>query len=78
MIVDPRGIDVVNWSSQVTLLLDKYGPLGVLRDPDHWQAWAANVMIQIGLDQADLPSPYTYLNWRDWADRFNQITDTLV
>lgn len=78
MIIDPRGMDVVNWSSQVTLLLDKYGPIGVLREPEKWRAWASHVMIQIGLDRADLPSPYVYDDWREWAYRFNQITDTLV
>lgn len=78
MIVDPRGMDVITWASMVTPLLDQYGPLGVLRDPAQWQAWANNVMIQIGLDAADLPSPYLYADWREWAVRFDQVTDTIV
>lgn len=78
MIVDPRGMDVVAWASQVTPLLDTYGPLGVLRAPENWQEWASHVMIQIGLDTADLPSPYLYADWREWAMRFNQVTDTIV
>lgn len=79
MIVDPRGMDVMTWTSQVTPLLDRFGPVGVLQRPEEWQLWATHVMIQIGLQKlTDLPNPYTYVDWRNWADRFNQITDTLV
>lgn len=78
MMVDPRGLDVVAWSSLVTPLLDQYGPIGVLRQPEQWQEWASHVMIQIGLDVVDLPTPYAYSDWREWAFRFNQITDTIV
>lgn len=79
MIVDPRGLDVVTWSSLVTPLIDKYGPIGVLSDPANWQGWASHVMLQIGLDKlTDLPSPYAYADWREWAMRFDLITDTIV
>ena len=79
MIVDPRGLDVVTWSSLVTPLLDKFGPIGVLQRAQDWQSWASHVMIQIGVQQlTDLTSPYLYADWQEWAIRFDQVTDTLV
>lgn len=78
MIVDPRGMDVITWTSQVTLLIDKFGTVGTLQAPDDWQNWAANVMKILGLDPADLPNPFLYQDWRLWADRFCQVTDNIV
>ncbi len=79
MIVDPGSMDVITWTSQVTPLMDKYGPVGVLVDPKEWQSWAANVVLLLGISRgSDVPSPYYFDDWRVWADRFCQVTDNIL
>lgn len=79
MIIDPRGLGVVDWTSQVTLLIDKFGPVGTLLDKNDWQRWAANVVNLLGVGlEADLPSPYQFDDWLPWAERFCQVTDSIL
>jgi hypothetical protein len=78
MIVDPRGMDVITWTSMVTPLIDPFGTVGTLMKAEDWQDWGANVMKVLKLDPADLPNPFEYQDWRAWADRFCQVTDNIL
>lgn len=67
----PVNIGLVDWADQITYDLDPYGSFGKLQSEMHWQDWAANLMNHVTVDE-NLPSPYQFDNWQDWAERFCQ------
>lgn len=77
MILDPRPMQLQEWSAQLTLQLDKFGPVGVLLSPDDWQPWAENVIIQIGLADSTV-NPFSFKDWREWAIRFLQVAEPFL
>lgn len=74
MILDPRPMNVIGWTSQMTLQLDRYGPIGQLNDPVDWRRWARNVIDLIDLS-SDTVNPDNYDNWLEWAIRFSQAAE---
>lgn len=78
MIIDPRLMGVIEWTSQVTLMTDRYGTVMTLQDPDNWREWALSTLALIGLEGADIMNPDLYETWEPWAERFCQVTDTTL
>jgi len=74
-IVDPRGIDLQSWADTLCLDLDEYAVIPQLYDPDRWQDWAAGLVGINGISQLNLPSPYQFNDWKEWALRFYQMLD---
>lgn len=77
MIIDPRLMNVVEWTDRMSLLVDKYGQVMQLRDPEDWRLWATLMNNQIGLSDATL-NPYSYDSWLPWAIRFSQLAEPLL
>lgn len=69
MITQPTGLPLREWADRVILDLERFGTFSKLEGPD-WQNWAAQFLNCIGLGPYNLPSPYYYDDWRDWAERF--------
>ncbi len=65
----PTGLQLQDWADQVCLDLDAFGPLGRLQDVNNWQGWAAQFLNINTLGQ-NLPNPYAFKDWQDWAQRF--------
>lgn len=63
----PTWLSVIDWADQVVLDLKDYGTLSQLKDPAHWQEWGLELLNNISLP-ANLPDPYQYDDWRDWAE----------
>ena len=86
MIVDPRGFrddEVIQWADIMT------GHLGFfpdptngsdanferLDDPAQWQDWAMGVFGGSDPLGQDVPDPYAYDNWKEWAMRMFATTN---
>lgn len=73
LLPDPQTTPYVRWASLVVELLSEYN----LSDPiaeDGWQSWAVQ-LLGLSDDTAsdEVPDPYGFSNWRDWAARWIQI-----
>ena len=67
----PTHMSLFDWANQVALDLDSYGALGRLDNEAEWQAWAMQFLNNTTLGR-NLPDPYGFADWRDWAERFVQ------
>ena len=47
------------------------GQLAERVDVEQWQPWAMQFLNNTTLGR-NLPNPYNFADWRDWADRFAQ------
>lgn len=65
----PVGMTLPDWSSQVIIDLDPYGSFGRLSAPEEWQNWAVQFLNNTTIGR-NLPNPYQFTDWRDWAERF--------
>jgi hypothetical protein len=70
----PSGMSLRDWADQITLDLDPYGAFGRLDIEDQWQNWAMQFLNNLSLRE-NFPVPYSYDNWRDWAERFCQVLE---
>lgn len=64
-------MELRDWADQMMLDLDVYGALGRLDDETQWQNWAMQFLNNTTLGR-NLPMPYDFHDWRDWAERFAQ------
>ena len=71
--IDPRFMEVIEWTDKMTPSLLNYGDIGKLDDPDNWQNWARGVILINQQWQSVAPNPFEFQNWRDWAERFLQV-----
>ncbi len=46
-----------------------------LDDPDKWQDWAAGVFGGVDALGQDVPDPFAYDDWREWAERMFATTN---
>ena len=65
----PTGMELLDWASQVIIDLDAYGSFGRLDDPTRWQDWGVQFLNNTTIGR-NLPIPYGFTDWRDWAERF--------
>lgn len=77
MIIDPRQMTFHQWTAQMTLLLDKFGPTMKLQDDSLWREWALNTLHLTGLSIASI-NPYQFEYATDWAIRFSQELEPLI
>lgn len=71
-LVDPRGMNVVDWTDSMTFpLIDSVRP-PKLEDPKAWKNWALEVIQAPNIAALNPPDPRFYEDWREWAVRFNE------
>jgi hypothetical protein len=68
----PTGMALRDWADQIVLDLDNYGAFGRLDDEVRWQDWALQFFNNTTLGR-NLPNPYQFTDWREWAERFIQM-----
>lgn len=73
--IDPRDMTVQEWTAAVTLDLEQFGSVPQLLDATRWHDWAATVVGTSAISGVVLPDPYSFVDWSDWAMRFNEIMD---
>jgi len=72
--VDPRLTKTfVEWSDYMYPTLEQYGAIERVFSDADWQNWGAGLLSLGGIAQLGAPSPYQYNNWKDWADRLNEV-----
>lgn len=71
-ITRPVGLTLRDWADQVVLDLDSYGAFGRLTRDEAWQDWGVQFTNNTTLGR-NLPNPYQFTHWRDWAERMAQL-----
>lgn len=69
--IDPRYMDVVEWTDRMAQIL----PFTVSRllDEALWQDWAFKLVQEPQIAAYNPPSPAQFTDWREWAERLNQV-----
>ena len=67
----PSYMSLQDWADQICLDLDTTGAIARLLDENAWQDWAIQFLNLLALGR-DLPNPYNFADWREWAERFCQ------
>lgn len=86
MIVDPSGFgqhEVIAWADIMAGHLGFFSDITNgsdanferLDDPDEWQDWAMGVFGGSDPLGQDVPDPYAYDNWKEWAERMFATTN---
>lgn len=76
--IDPRFMDVVNWTGQTTTILAPYGIIPRLIDPEQWRVWATYVVGIPTIAALDPPRPEGFDDWDIWARQFNVVARLLM
>lgn len=83
-IINPSGFDnVIEWADFMTGALGFFTDRAMgsdpnyarLDDPDKWQDWAAGVFGGSDALGQDVPDPYAFDDWREWAERLFSTVD---
>jgi len=74
MIIDPTSMTVIEWTDAMAFLLDS-PPQKLMRE-DEWQEWAEDLDVG-GEDGLNLPNPWQFTDWREWAMRFNSVSELM-
>jgi hypothetical protein len=72
VIIDPRGLSVIEWTD---FMADELLGLSLTPRLDHasdWRGWALVVVQSPQISRFNPPNPYEFTDWRHWAERFNQ------
>jgi hypothetical protein len=72
MIIDPRHLNVVEWTDYMGDELTGYAAPPRLDDATQWRAWALIVVQAPAIAVSNPPDPRHFSDWRDWAMRFQQ------
>lgn len=72
MNIDPRYLDVLEWTDRMALLLTSI-PTYKLADAALWREWADFVQSFPQIASFNPPNPHMFEDWREWATRFNQV-----
>jgi len=70
----PSGMGLRDWADQISLDLDSFGAFGRLDIEEEWKNWAMQFVNNMTLKE-NIPIPYAFDNWREWAERFCQTLE---
>ena len=69
--IDPRGLTLQRWTSEVNLTVARLAAPMTLIGTD-WKPWAFALMQVPGVAAYCPPDPRGFSDWQDWAERFVQ------
>jgi len=64
----PKRMELRDWADQVSYDLAQYIDIQRLDNDKAWQDWGVRFVGAPGLSGYNVPSPYGFDNWNDWAD----------
>lgn len=70
--IDPRNMELRDWTDSMVYSLEPYGTVGRLEDPLKWQDWALGVVSYFEVGKQNPPNPLNYSDWREWAFAFTR------
>ncbi len=73
--IDPRGMNVQDWTDFMVQSLTGLSQPPRLDNPKKWQTWALVVCQSPRIAALNPPNPLFFVDWREWAERFNQTVD---
>ena len=65
----------MDWADRMSLVLDSMVIPEKLLDPEEWREWATNILDTPNFEGQNVPNPYQFEDWMEWAMRFNQVVD---
>lgn len=76
--IDPRHMSLTQWADAVILSVTDTWAFGRLVDEERWQEWATGFVTAPGYSQRNLPDPYKFTDWREWADRAYPMLEATI
>lgn len=76
--IDPRNMSLRDWADSVILTVSDVWAFGKLDDENRWQDWAKAFVNANGYSQRNLPNPYQFDDWREWAQRAYPMLEAVV
>ena len=73
--IDPRGLTISEWADYVVPEVEAFGNVGRLDDPSDWRAWANRIASLSEMQERNVPSPFEFTDWQNWAFAFSQQFD---
>lgn len=67
--IDPRGMTLTDWADSVILVVSSSWSYGRLDDEAQWQDWATGLVRSPSFSARNMPDPYQFDDWREWAMR---------
>lgn len=65
--IDPVGMTLREWADGVIFTTSDAWGIPRLSDEARWQDWATTLLR--AYETQNLPNPYAFTDWRDWARR---------
>ena len=72
-VIDPRGMPILEWIDSVADLLAGDIPLMIASKDSDWREWGWHVRQTLIARGILTPDPSVYLDFEEWAMRFNQV-----
>jgi hypothetical protein len=76
--IDPRHMTLKDWADSVILSVTDVWSFGKLVNEDDWQSWAKAFVFANGYSQRNVPDPYMFTDWREWAQRAYPMLEATV
>lgn len=70
--INPRGMTLRQWADAMVLTVPDSWNVGKLMSDEDWQNWGVQLVRAPNATKSNPPSPYSFDNWRDWAERLAQ------
>lgn len=67
--IDPRNMTLRDWADSVILSIGDAWSFGRLDDESRWRDWAVAFVRASGFAGQNVPDPYGFSDWREWAMR---------
>lgn len=65
--IDPHGMGLIDWADSVILSVGDAFAFSRLDDESKWQDWAVVFSRADPFTQRNVPDPYQFDDWREWA-----------
>jgi len=67
--IDPRNMKLRDWADSIILSVSDGWSFGRLENENEWRDWAIGFVRASGYSQRNVPDPYLFDDWKDWAQR---------
>ncbi len=76
--IDPRGLTLLQWADATILALEPTWGVGKLIDERSWQDWATQLYRAAPFVGRELPDPYQFTDWSEWAMRAYPMLESVT
>lgn len=76
-VIRPQGMNARDWMDFTGNLLGPFVTVIRVETEDQWREWGFHIRQVLTRRGIIIPIPDQYDDWRDWAERFNQMVQAL-